>query len=256
MFPIIFAVGNFNLYTSSLIIAFGFLVSLFYFWKKTRVEIIEEERIFDFVLVFILSAFFFGRLIYVFDHANDFQFWFDRIIHIYKYPGFNFWGLCFGGLLGSFIYFKRVIKSHTAYLFDALGVALSLFLGFSFLAFFADGVYVGPNTAFLGVKFVGLPGYRFPIQIPAAILFFAFYFVVNRVNLKRVHGMVFWLFSTFFFGIFLALEFFRHDRIYFEGIVINQFTFFLVSLFSGIIFIIKYKNHIIRILKDRQSFKK
>jgi prolipoprotein diacylglyceryltransferase len=245
MFPIILSIGNFHLYTSSLVISIGFLVSLFIFWKKTRVEIVEEEKIFDFILIFIIFSLVFGRLVYVFEHANDFQFWIDRIIHIYKYPGFNIWGLCFGGVLGSFLYFKKIMKTNSIFLFDAISLSLSIFLGFMFLGFFFDGLYAGSNSIF-GIYFVGHVGKRIPLQIFASLLFFIYYFLLRNVNLKKAKGFVFWLFCSYFFGILLALEFLRRDRIYFEGIVINIFTYFLVSLFSGIIFIIKYKSVIFK----------
>jgi prolipoprotein diacylglyceryltransferase len=240
MYPIFLSIGNFHLYTSSMIIFLGFILSLYVFWKKTRVEIVEEEKIFDFILVFIIFSLIFGRLVYVLEHSNDFQFWVDRIIHVYKYPGFNIWGLCFGGLFGSFLYFKKIMKFNSVFLFDSLSLAMSLFLGFLFLGFFFDGVYVGSPFIY-GIKFVGFAGPRLPIQIPASILFFIFYFGHRKINLKKAKGFVFWFFCTYFFVILLVLEFFRRDRIYFEGIAFNIFTFFLVSLFSGIIFTIKYK---------------
>src|SRR4030042_4139292 len=108
MFPVLFSFGNITLYTSSLILAVGFLVSLFIFWKIVRTEIVEVEKIFDLILYIIIGVLIIGRFLYVLENANDFQMKLDRIIHIYKYPGFNFWGVCVGFALAAVLYMKKI----------------------------------------------------------------------------------------------------------------------------------------------------
>lgn len=248
LFPVLFSLGFLTLHTSSVIIAIGFLVSLFFFWKLTRIEIIEEEKIFDFAISVIFGSLIFGRILYVLENINDFQFKVDRILHIYKYPGFEFWGIAFGGLIiGKLFLYKSKIKS--SFFLDVFVVCLSLFLSFVFLGFFFDGNFVGFTSQTLGVQFVGYIGKRFPIQLPAALFFFIFFLVFKNINFKRQKGLVFWSFIFITFLIFLALEFLRQDRIYFEMIVINKFMFFLVVLFSSVIILIKYKNKILSDLR-------
>lgn len=247
MLPILLSIGNIHIATSSIIQTFGFLVSLYYLWKKLRIEIIEEEKIFDFVLVFVLSALFFGRIFYVLEHYQDFNLWIDRIIHIYKYPGFNIWGIFLGGMFGAFFYLIKFFKLKV-YFFDILSLSLSLFLTSLFLGFFTDGVYIGQNINNIGLVFIGYAGKRFPLQLVGAMLFIGFFLLFNQVNIKKYPGFVFWFFLTYFFVIFFVLEFVRGDRIYFEGILINKFLFFLASLFSCSIFFIKYKNVILNFL--------
>lgn len=241
MFPVLFSYGGITLYTSSLILAFGFLISLFVFWKMVRIEIVEVEKIFDLILYIIIGAFALGRLLYVLENANDFQMKFDRIIHIYKYPGFNFWGICIGFALAAVLYTKK-IKINKMRLLDFLAISFSLFLSFVFLSFLFSGVYVGMGTPTLGINFVGFVGKRLPIQLFAAALFFAFYLYAKIKISKKNHGYIYWLFLAYTFSIFLILEFFRRDKIYFEGILINKFIYFAVAMFCATVVLLKYKS--------------
>jgi len=241
MFPVLFSFGIISIHTSSLIIAIGFLVSLFIFWKMARVEIVEVEKIFDLILTIILGAFVMGRLMYVLENYNDFQSKFDRIIHVYKFPGFDFWGICLGFIVASFYYMKR-IKIKRLRILDFLSVSISLFMVFIFLGFFFDGVYAGLNFPSLGVNLVGYVGKRLPIQLFSAFLFLLFFlFSKNKID-KRNNGFVFWFFTAYLFANLLVLEFLRRDKIYFEGVAINKLLFFSVTMFAVIVIITKYKN--------------
>lgn len=241
MFPVLFSFGNFTLYTSSFILAVGFIVSLFVFWKLARIEIVEVEKIFDLVLYLIVGAFIAGRLLYVLENPNDFQMKIDRIIHVYKYPGFNFWGICVGFALAAILFTKK-IKINKMRLLDLLSVSFPLFLSFLFLSFLFSGAYVGVGMPSFGIGFVGYVGKRLPIQLFAAILFFIFYLYAKREINKKNNGYIYWLFLAYTFSIFLILEFFRQDKIYFEGILINKFIYFAVALFCVIVVLLKYKS--------------
>ena len=236
-----FSFGDITLYSSSLILAVGFLVSLFVFWKMVRMEIVEVEKIFDLILCIIIGALIIGRILYVLENMNDFQMKIDRIIHIYKYPGFNFWGICVGFALAALLYMKK-IKINKMHLLDLLSTSFSLFLSFVFLSFLFSGVYAGISMPSFGINFVGFVGKRMPIQLFAAILFFIFHlYAKNKIN-KKNNGYIYWLFLAYTFSIFLTLEFFRRDKIYFEGILINKFIYFAVALFCAIVVILKYKS--------------
>ncbi len=236
------------MYSSSFIMAIGFIVSLFAFWKMTRTQLVNEENVFDFVLFFIFGVFFFGRLIYAFANANDFQLKFDRIIHLYRYPGLNLWGALIGGTIASLVFLYRG-KINVYSIFDKLAVALSLFLAFSFIGFFFDGTYVGQYSKILGLPFFGWPGKRLPIQLFGALVFLILHFSLKKINHSKIQGLSFWLFLNSFFLIFLVLEFLRHDRIYFEGVILNKLLFFSFFLFCSAVILIKYKNNLKNLFK-------
>ncbi len=240
LFPVLFSIGNLTVYTSSLIIAIGFLVSLFFFWKLSRAEIIEEEKIFDFILLFIIGAMIVGRMVYVLENMNDFQFKIDRAIHIYKYPGFNLWGVLIGGFAASFNY-ARYIKIKKARLSDYLAIGFSCYLSFVFLGYFFDGVYAGFATPVFGINFVGYPGKRFPLQLPASAVFLLLFYIAKKKVTKLKPGLIFWIFLCIFFTSLLVLEFLRHDRIYFESTAINKLLFFVFAMFSSVVIMLKYK---------------
>ena len=248
MFPVLFSFGNIVVYSASIVMVIGFFISLFYFWKMSRVEIIEEEKIFDFVLAILFGALLSGRLIYIFEHAADFQGFFDRAIHLYKYPGLNFWGLMFGGLFSGFAYSikNKLVKSS---ILDYFASSFALFCAFLFLGYFVNGLYAGQVNETLGVSFVGLSGKRIPWQILAIAIFYVF-FIFSKKKLqsqtfqklkKEEQGFVFWLFMTIFFAVFLLLEFIRRDTLYFEGVVLNRFLYFVIFLVSSVILVSRYK---------------
>jgi phosphatidylglycerol:prolipoprotein diacylglycerol transferase len=207
----------------------------------TRIEIVEVEKIFDLILYIIIGALIVGRFLYVLENPNDFQMKIDRILHIYKYPGFNFWGICVGFALTMIVYIKN-IKINKMRLLDLLAIAFSLFLSFVFLSFLFSGTYVGISMQSVGFNFVGYIGRRLPIQLFAAVLFFIFYLYAKSRISKKNNGFIYWVFLSYTFLIFLALEFFRRDKIYFEGILINKFIYFAVALFCSIVVLLKYKS--------------
>lgn len=208
---------------------------------------VKEEKIFDFVTIVLFFALLLGRLVYVLEHMSDFQGFFDRFLHVYKYPGFNFWGLMLGGFAAAIVFLTKMRLAKLKIL-DYFAVSLSLFLSFVFLGYLFSGFYVGSASGLFGVPFVGFVGRRLPIQILAIVVFFIFFLLYKRKIEKKMfvsmpreeYGFIFWLFILMFFLLLLGLEFLRRDTLYFEPTAFNKFLYFVFFLFAAVIIVSKY----------------
>lgn len=241
------------------IIVIGFLMSLYSFWQSFRIELTEEEKIFDLAFFTFFSSFFFGRVFYVAERSFDFNRQFDRMIHLQKFPGLNLWGLLAGAIV-AIVYFswKKKIPRKTA--LDHLASSVSLFLSFIFIVFFFEGIMIGQVNSTFGLYFPGYAGKRLPVQLFGVLIFLLFFLfsrkILQRLKLndqleKKAGGFIFWSFLTVFFSVLFLLEFIRRDRLYYEAVATAKYLFCIFSIISLVMTAANYGKFIKMLIKKK-----
>jgi phosphatidylglycerol---prolipoprotein diacylglyceryl transferase len=232
--PVLFSIGNFNIYYYSLVYIIGILFVYYYFRyliRNTKIEM-KEKDLEDFTLYFIIGVVIGGRIG---------EFIFFRPLELFSLEVFKIWngGMSFhGGLIGLALvmYYFCKKKNYNFYKiadYVVLPVAFFLFLGR--IANFINGELVGIRSN-LGycIQYSNYEGCRHPSQIYEAlknlIVFFIVYFM--KVKEKYKDGVVFWSFILFYgVGRFIT-DFYRDDaRIL--GISMGQFLSLLMIIVSA-----------------------
>ncbi|MGC8734833.1 MAG: prolipoprotein diacylglyceryl transferase family protein, partial [bacterium] len=78
MYPILFKIGNFNVYSYGVILALDLLVSLYLFIKFSRYFKIDSELAFTIFIINIIFLIIGGKMGYIISHFNDYydnNFW-------------------------------------------------------------------------------------------------------------------------------------------------------------------------------------
>src|SRR3989344_6523162 len=102
MFPIIYTIGKFNVYSFGLFLSLAFIFSTFIIWKLSKEDFKEElylDAYFYTCLVTLASA----RIIYILRNFPDFNFNFLKYFLVVETPGLSMLGGAIGGII--FLYF-------------------------------------------------------------------------------------------------------------------------------------------------------
>src|SRR3989338_804207 len=81
MIPAILTIGSFGLPTISFFLFFGFLLFLFLFWRAAKHEFVDEEIVFDTLVICLVSSLFFARI---------FEFTTNSVIYKWSFSNFFF----------------------------------------------------------------------------------------------------------------------------------------------------------------------
>ncbi len=170
MFPILFQIGTFHIYTYGVFLVLAFFWSCFLIWKNIRISKFDEETAFDIVFAAFGGAFLIGRLVYVIFHFNQFGLDLLKFILINGYPGISAIGLIIGAIGTIYLMCER--KKIDFFEFsDYVVPSLFLFVAISRLGSFFDGTFPGIKTG----------GFRHPVALYSALLFFVGSFLANRI---------------------------------------------------------------------------
>src|SRR5260221_469695 len=119
MFPVLFSIGQFTLYTSSIFMILAFLTTGYFFWRKGREEHYPEDEIFDVYLISVFWAVLASRLGFILIHFEHFGLQPLKWIDIFSTPGF----IPFFGLIAAAIVIYRQAKSKKWDAFEVLDFA-------------------------------------------------------------------------------------------------------------------------------------
>src|SRR3990170_6577759 len=92
MIPAFLTIGNFALPTISFFLFFGFLLFLFLFWRAAKHEFVDEEIIFDTLVICLLSALFFARVFEFTTHSALYKWSFSNFFFLNPLIGLSFFG--------------------------------------------------------------------------------------------------------------------------------------------------------------------
>lgn len=170
MFPVLFSLGGISISSLGVFLALGFLLSIFLVWRLARAWDLDEEKVLDLTLLTFVGGLIFSRAYFILGNFQFFELSFLKWMHIFKYPGFSFWGGLLGGWLTLFIFARR-FKLDFWQLADIASVGLLGGLILTDLGCFFASCGVGlRSNLFFAVPMVGVIGKRLPIQLVEALL--------------------------------------------------------------------------------------
>lgn len=184
MAPILFTIGEFNVYAFGFFLATAFLLSTFIVWKNAK-EIFKEEEYMDAFLYTSIFALISARVVYIVMHFSDFGFNFLKYIVVRETPGLSLLGGLLGGLV-FFFYYTRRKKQKFWEILDLFSVAGSFALVLAKIGLQLGGAGFGKETDFiLGVRIAGIPGRHHPVE-----LYEAFFILILTVLLLIIYSQV------------------------------------------------------------------
>jgi phosphatidylglycerol:prolipoprotein diacylglycerol transferase len=178
MFPTIFSVGPFTLFTFNIFLILGVVGGAFLFWQRSHAEHFEDDEVFDVMLISSIMALILSRVMYVALHLTtifmDMKGWLEAI----GKPGFDELTALVVGLW--YVWFLSRRKKWDAFELADFG-AISVCFAFIFIwigRFFA-GTFVGDVTGLpMGVNFPNVFDKRHPTQLYFALCFLLLYIVL------------------------------------------------------------------------------
>src|SRR3989344_8995487 len=107
MIPAFLTIGNFALPTISFFLFFGFLLFLFLFWRAAKHEFVDEEIVFDTLVICLVSSLFFARIFEFMIHPVIYKWSFSNFFFLNPIKGLSLWGALFGTVLTGIFYLKN-----------------------------------------------------------------------------------------------------------------------------------------------------
>lgn len=213
------ALLNIRIYVYGIGLAIIFFVALFYFWREIQHTSLNEEKVFDFLFVSLVSGLFFGRGFFALYHADLFKPFLLRILLPFTFPGFDVTGFLIGFFVCLYVLCTRNKMDFTLitrYVVPPLFLMRILVSVLSFVLTFQ-------------ISFV-----------PEALLLLLFMWVLTYIQTaikeeKFPPAGVFYFFCTSVLFTSYVVDFFRIDRVYFLGqkfISVEQVLMVLAILFT------------------------
>jgi len=191
MIPAILTIGNLALPTISFFLFLGFVLFLFLFWRAAKHEFVDEEIIFDTLVICLISSIFFARVFEFATHPAIYKWSFSNFFFLNPISGLSLWGTLFGTIFAGMIYLKN--KKYNFWQIFDLAVA-PLFL---FLAIYNFGLFLGSKDIPLNLGFFK----NLPNSLFNAILFFVLFWVLKRLEKQKKHVGFFTSFAIVFFSV-------------------------------------------------------
>ncbi len=188
----------------------GFLFFSFVVWSEGKTDGFDEEKLFDLILVSIVSAILFSRIFFANKLSASAEDFFGRVYRIWE-PGYNRLGALVGFLLPVFVLCQRWKWS-----FYRIVDILSL------------GISLGLAVVVLGL--VGLQG-RFEFLFAFAAWIFLFALLSNIRNTRIKSGYAFIIFLAM--NALLGLIFFSDKQ--------NLIFYLLLVTLSTVVFIFRWR---------------
>lgn len=232
MLPVLFSINGYAVSSLAVFLYLSFFVALLTIWRLSQYYELDAEKTID---VFLITAFFSilgARIYFILFHLTLFTS-FSRMINIFHYPGYSFWGGFAAGILALYLqsnYFKFPFR------FVADFAVIGLFIGIALSSFgcLLSGCQYGQvSLSPIAVSLVGILGKRFPLQIVEGTVFLIMFFSLWRSSLRYHHPGVIAARGLIWLGLLkLVLEQFRGDQTFMRFIPIS-----LGSIFSAAILV-------------------
>lgn len=238
MWPVLYSIGNFNVYSFSFFMALSFVISTFIIFKLGRDDLMEEEYL-DLYLYSSLIALAAGRITYIVLNFDQFRLNILKYILVREAPGLSL----LGGLIGAFIFFWWYVKKHSLdfwHIIDIFSLTACVGLIFAKIGEQLGGAGFGrETTVFLGVKIAGLSGYRHPVELYEAVILLIIavilFILYNKTKHKKMpSGTVFTLFAFLLALSAFLLEFLKISDLYLYGLSLRQVISLFIILFISV----------------------
>ena len=235
MYPILFSIGSFHLYSLSMFLVLAWLVFSFLFWKQLRGNGIDEDKIFDLTFYTTLVAFVASRAVFVMLNWELFSDTWLKIFAPWVQPGFSQYGAFIGGLM-TLVSMSRHIKVRLGHVLDAAALSFPGSILVGLIGVFLDGSVAGKISGVpWALRIVGHVGKRHPVQLYEIIVLCILIVILAKLHARSSkerwpYGMVgVWFFILFSISMFV-LEFFKDTRVYWISLSANQWI--LIALFA------------------------
>lgn len=229
MYPALFTLGQFHLYSFSVFLVLAWGVFSFVFWKLLKDNGVLEERVFDLTFYATILALAGGRGGFVLMHPELFLGDILKIFALWVAPGLSLYTALIAAIL-TLIYLSRRYKVRLGLVLDALALALPAALAVGEVGSFLDGSQVGKITALpWSVRYVGAIGRRHPVQLYELLVLLVIIGIMlylRKRSLKK--SWPYGLLGVWFFAIwslaFFVLEFFKDSSVYWRSLSANQWV--------------------------------
>jgi len=204
MYPELFSIGKFTIYTYGVLVALGFFLGIQYIVKYSK-NIIAKQQVYDFLFYVILIGIIGARLFYVCLDLNYYLSHPLEIIQVWK-GGLVYYGGFISVLLFAFLYCKYK-KINIVKLMDVFAPALALGHCFGRIGCFFSGCCYGKySDCFLAIA------HKHPTQLYESFGNLVIFFILHT-SLKKTHkdGYIFVLYMLLYSTLRFAVEFFRGD---------------------------------------------
>ncbi len=258
MYPILFSIGPFKLYSFGLFVVLAVITASFVVWREGVRKHFDEEKLIEMLLILAFSGLIGARAYYLLTHFKDFLtispvYWF----FIFHFPGLSFWGSIMGGAVGLW-YFSKKEKLNFWSLGDCMVLGLALGEAIGRLGAFLSGSAYGTVTKLpWAVSIIGLVGKRHPVQIyeslAALIIFVGIMKMIRIAKEKKWREGSVLTFYLFFLSLSkFSLEFFRGDSVYWKGYQVDQIVSLIFIVLSVILIyhMFKFPLNILKPIED------
>lgn len=245
MYPILFTIGEFNVYAFGFFLALAFLFSTYIVWKYAK-DTLEEEEYLDAYLYTCLSALICSRIVFILLHFSDFGLNFLKYIVVRQSPGLSLLGGLLGGVIYLFIYTRKRKENFWKYLdLFSLSGCFALFLA-KIGEQLGGGGFGRETSSFLGINIAGVPGRHHPVELYESILLFIVGIVllcIYRKVKKNIwpQGLVSLIFGLSVAVIIFVLEFMKVNPIYLYNLSFRQIAAIIMIIVIGLPLIKKFK---------------
>jgi len=253
MYPILFSIGPFSLYSFSFFLVVSWCVWSYLFWKHLKASAAAHPAIFDTMFWITVWGFTVSRIQYVLFHIGQFQSNWLRVFTLWIQPGLGLYFAVLCGVLVS-LWFRKSLKVSNGEIFDAWMYSFPPAYAFGLLGSFLDGGVVGVKSSLpWAVRYVGSEGLRHPVQlytiVAIIILYFGFYFAKKNQKVAsyfRIPGN-----TSVWMGLFLSLILFliallTNRVVYLRLVSVNQFVCILVfGQCLGALFVVRGGHRIV-----------
>ncbi len=236
MWPILLQIGVVTIYSYGLFLAIAFLTGTFFVWQQARKRGFDEEKVMDFIILFLLGALLCGRVIFVLSNLDLFRENWMLVFQIWERGGFSPFGLLFGGGLTGWWYLKR--QHWPVWMsFDLLCLGLVLAQVIERVGLFFGNGYLGSQTSFfLGLISPNETIKRHPVALYEAffyLLTFFFLWYLFQTQSKKEKGQTGLVINFYLVAIALQTFVFSLLRVYDKVVDLN-----LTFIYSSIIMVV------------------
>jgi prolipoprotein diacylglyceryltransferase len=234
MYPVLFKLGPFVIYTYGVALTIAVLLASFLIWRRARKLGYNEENVIDMILFSLFFSLVFSRLVYVATHFSQFGWEFLKIVLITYFPGLDGAAAFAGGLIG-FLVFAALKGWKVVRIFDCVvkGVALGVFV-VMVGAFFAASYIGTPSTQPWAVILPGFSQPRHPVALYYAVVSMALYLVLVFLDkTQKPDGMLSGVFFILFGLAFIIFEWYTEGGPVVLSIHLTQLTGFISILIGG-----------------------
>ena len=240
MYPELFKIGSFTVYSYGLFVALGFLAATYVSSRRAKTAGIPPEKIMDLNIYIFLAGIIGARILYVLTELKYYTQNPGEILKIWE-GGLVFYGALIAGVFFYFWYVKKQ-KLDALFVGDLIIPAVALGQAFGRLGCFMRGCCYGKQSQTFGLVFkdIGDNLPHIPTQlIESAAVFGIFLFLVYRK--PRFKGEIFALYLALYGSVRFLIEFLRGDDrgpVFFTAVSVSQFISLLAIILAVVLYVL------------------